>query len=135
MKRPKVYTASKIYRAAAWRVFREMHSDLFEFTSSWVLDNEIEKNDGDPDACKRGWVKNIEDVVKSDYLIAWASPDDELSGTLVEIGAALALTTKVILVGECKRFSTWQHHPQVIGQFTTLEEALLCILRIERSKL
>lgn len=118
--KPKIYTASKVFRAPMWRALRIDYPDI-EFTSSWINEDITPLIDADETKCQEGWINNIQDVARSDHLICYAEHDDELSGTLVEIGAMLLKAASqmgkhswVYLVGDCKRFSTWQHHPNVI---------------------
>lgn len=117
-----VYTASKPFRKKMWLALSETLPPDVVFTSSWIKEGFI-LDESDPVQCRRGWIKNIADVMSSDFLICYAEKDDELSGTLVEIGVALGCGTPVVLVGNCDRFATWQHHP-IVGRAANIEEGL-----------
>lgn len=108
--RPRVYVASKVFRADMWRALRIDYPKV-EFTSRWIDMNPLD--DTDISKCRDGWIANLEDVARADYLIAYAQEGDALNGTLVEIGAMLLKGGKVFLLGNYD-WKTWKHHPNVI---------------------
>lgn len=126
--KPKIYTASKVFRATMWQDFAHEHKEHIDVISSWIVINVGPLKDADASMCKQAWIQNIQDVNSCDYLMCFAEHDDELSGTLVEIGAALAGGKRIILCGDCARFSTWKHHPFIIAQVRSVEIGLLRIL-------
>lgn len=130
--RPRIYTASKVFRALMWRELRSIYPAL-EFTSRWIDQKVLD--DSDDKACREGWVKNIEDVVRSQYLLCYGSKHDPepLSGTLVEIGAALAVDCKVYLIGNYD-WRTWRHHPsiKVVPSLPILSATHLCAAVLDR---
>src|SRR5687768_8867561 len=107
--RTRIYTASKVFRAPMWRQLATGYPDL-DFSARWIHNESLD--DTNVEMCRDGWIKNINDVIDSDLLICYAEADDRLSGTLVEIGAALAADNPVFLIGEYD-WKTWRHHPLV----------------------
>lgn len=112
--KPKVYVASKIHHAPIWRKLRDNYAKRFEFTSTWINTDISPMIDSNTKECRDSWKKNIEDVCRSDFLIAYGNSldFDPLSGTLVEIGAMLAKGGRVYLLGDYD-WKTWQHHPLI----------------------
>jgi nucleoside 2-deoxyribosyltransferase len=127
--RPKVYVASKVFRAPMWRLIREQYQTHIDVISTWINEDITPLDEATPEKCRDGWIKNIDDVVKAKYLIALADREDPLSGTLVEIGGMLATGGTVILLGDCERYSTWAHHPWVkVMREAPVEAAILFII-------
>ena len=112
--KPRVYTASKVHRAPMWRELREEYSHKIVFTSSWINDDITPMDEADEAKCKAGWTQNLDDCMRSDFLICYAEKDDALCGTLVEIGAVIGRGGIAFLCGECHRFCTWKHSPGVV---------------------
>lgn len=123
--KPLIYTASKVHRAPMWRKLREEFRGELTFNASWINEDITPMDDANPIKCANGWVKNINEASHCHYLVCAALPGDELSGTLVEIGAALgnlgmwSNDAPVYLVGENERWATWRFHPKVVIPKTT----------------
>lgn len=117
----RVYTASKVKHHRMWNAACLRRNDVF-FHARWLKHMRI-GTDESPESCERFWQENIYDVITADALVCYAEPRDELSGALVEIGAALAARVPVWLVGDCERFATWQHHP-LVKRCDWLDQAL-----------
>lgn len=117
----RVYLASKLYMAEAWREFRSQQIDI-EFTSSWIDNIEVElRGEATPQIYEDAWERNVLDVKRADAVLAYADRDDILCGGLVEIGIAIGLDKTVVCVGSSKSFGTWEHHPNVYRAKTCLE--------------
>jgi nucleoside 2-deoxyribosyltransferase len=99
----KIYIASKAVRRDRWRQLRESGAP---FNSRW-----IDVEDGLPDEqidFAELWQWCIEDVRACDILIAVVEPGERLKGVLIEIGAAIALGKRVIVLGDPGRDNgTW----------------------------
>lgn len=122
--RSKVYTASKIYHASMWRKHREVYSNHIEFTACWINHDGPDHNTtfwSENDKL-RHWMQDIQDVQRSDFLIAFTGLNDNLAGTLVEVGAAIGLGKVVLAVGFSGTHS-WQHHP-LVYEYMTVQDAL-----------
>ncbi len=93
-RRPKIYMASKTYRAESWRALRS----VYPIVSRW-----IDKPDGLSAAeYRRLWIECIEDAAeRADLVIVFASEGDTLKGCLIECGAALGAGKPVYQVGDC----------------------------------
>lgn len=118
---PSIYTASRTKHAEWWKALRSAHPEVI-FTSRWIdLEN---FNSTQPAACRESWVIDEEDVRRSDYVLCFSEEREVLRGALVEAGMGIALGKKIVLVGECDSFGTWQFHPQVKGKFCFVWEAL-----------
>lgn len=129
--RPKVYTASKIRHAAMWRRYRDEFPKI-DFTARW-----INIPDGVPDHSesttfqneeqrKLHWIQDVQDVRRSDWVLAYKEPIDELHGTQFECGIAVGLGKLVIVVGLSQKQS-WTAHPLVL-ELKTLPDAFTFIL-------
>lgn len=129
--RPKIYTASKIRHAAMWRSARSHYPQL-EFTARW-----IEVAEGVPDHSESTtfwneeqqmlhWIQDVQDVQRSDWVLAYKEPLDELHGTQFECGAAVGLGKMVVEVGMSSRQS-WTAHPLVVS-LDSLADAFAFIL-------
>lgn len=113
MNRPRIYTASKVHRAPMWRQLRKEYSPWLNLISTWINEDITPMMESDAETCERGWIKNITEAGDCNWLVCYAEKDDPLSGTLVEIGAALGSGATVYILGDCSRYSTWRHHPFV----------------------
>lgn len=123
LKRIKVYTASKVFRANFWLSLEEKWPEI-DFVARW---RKFEPNvPQKPEFARVFWQYDIEDVKKADLLLLLADPEDKLAGTIIEAGAALGADKPVILLGENEIFSTWQWHPLVFRP-GSLDEARLLI--------
>jgi nucleoside 2-deoxyribosyltransferase len=122
----KVYTASKLSKAALWRQLRVDQSGI-EFTARWPSYSGREPTDPEfvpdtPENAKWFWLEDEEDVAKADVVLVFAEGDEHLRGALVEAGMGIALKKRVIVIGEHKDYGTWQFHPRV-ERVATLDEA------------
>lgn len=116
MYRPKVYTASKIYHREFWLSLEGSWVQEIEFTARWLRQPPGPDHDTTfwtESQKSLHWIQDIQDVKRSDWLVAYIDEDkDRLSGSLVEIGAALMNLTPIITVGFGNSHS-WQSHPLV----------------------
>ena len=118
--RPKVYTASKIRHAPIWRS-AESHFPSIEFTARWI---NFPENTPDhhttfwsEEQKRLHWIQDVQDVQRSDFLLAYCEEGDEVKGTLVEAGCAIGLGKVVIAVG-FDQHNSWQAHPLVISKLS-----------------
>lgn len=131
--KPKVYTASKIKHRTKWQGTEIVYRDKLEFTARWVFMSPGPDHDSTfwtPAQKQLHWIQDIQDVQRSDFLLAYAEPEDPVKGTLVEIGAAIAACKIVLAVGFDDSHS-WQAHPLVLPM-PTVAVALSYILGAHR---
>lgn len=125
-----IYTASKLQHAETWRNFWVARLDV-HWTARWIF-NTVAIPEDDPrnvPAAKHYWIDNEQDVRAADVVIGYCAPGETLRGALVEIGIALALGKRVVLVGKEDEpcFGTWQFHPlvTVVTNYNISEERRL----------
>lgn len=121
----RIYLASKLYMAEAWRELRLQQVDL-EFTSSWIDLAQIELDGkATPEILSAAWHRNVLDVAKADALIVYAGAEDVLVGGLIEAGVGIGLGKTVICTGTSKSFGTWIQHDAVYKTKTVMEAIAL----------
>ena len=119
-----VYIVSKLKHA-------QTLYDLFQkyprirLTASWVY-REVGKAHF-PDQGNRPakqWLRdNKDDILRSDAVLVWAEPLDELKNAIYEAGWAVAHGRPVYVIGTNRSYSTWQMD-QGITRIGSLEQAL-----------
>lgn len=144
--RPKVYTASKIWRAALWnRLARNTYPwgdglgdwSHVEFTARWPRMAHLEVgSEAKPthEDFARFWTIDVHDVQRSDFVLLFAhdrtisDSDDsyDLRGGLVECGVGIGAGKRIITIGLSETHS-WSYHPLVI-RVASLEEARRLLL-------
>lgn len=124
--KPKVYCASKLYHAPMWRDWRTGTKQI-ELCSTWHDNLRVEQDDSDPQACRIGWERNVDDIVRADALLCYAHTGEKLNGGLVEIGMAIALYTPVYLVGG-HTWGTWRYM-QDVSLHESLAHAVAAIVK------
>lgn len=123
----KIYGAAKFHNFGVYLPFMLDPREGIEWVMHWpyvayVLFSKGELDDN-TNLQRQEWIQNIKDLQSANCLIAYGEKDDELNGTLVEIGGALSLGLPVALVGDCDRFLSWRAHP-LITMANNIEEAL-----------
>lgn len=115
MYKPKVYTASKIRYKQEW-LGTAMRWPSIEFTARWIQQPDApdlsDTEHWSESERRRLWIQNVQDVQRSDYVVAYMQPGDEPRGTIFEIGGAVMLGKVVYQVGFDDRHS-WKWHPLV----------------------
>lgn len=91
----KYYVSSKTKHADLWKDFRSKGVSII---SSWI----DEAGPGETKDFGELAERCLLEVSKADKLVLYAKPDEILKGTLIEVGAALALGKQVIFVGDSK---------------------------------
>lgn len=107
----RVYTASQTKHAELWRSVRRQCEDdapQIKLTATWI----DEAGPGETASMEFLWVGCIAQASLADWLIAFHAPGDEWKGAFVEIGAALAHSVPVLLVGNPP--GSWVEHPYVV---------------------
>jgi nucleoside 2-deoxyribosyltransferase len=99
----------KIYFTARWPVVRNISTEQMRPASHWLRDN-------------------VDDIVRSETVLAYAEPDDQLSGTIFELGIAWAHGKDIWLVGENPLYKEWRMAPRIRNAHN-LEQALKEITR------
>jgi nucleoside 2-deoxyribosyltransferase len=124
---PRVYCASPWHRHTMWQV---LHDDLFagriDVVSSWHKPSGQALDDTSPGDCLKGWKRNCQDIVKADFLLAYAEASDRPNGTLFEIGYANSMDLPVYLVGNFT-WGTWRFLSHIY-RVETLREAIKFII-------
>lgn len=130
MYRPRIYTASKIHHAPLWHRIRQLYHDRVILTARWIELGQgktqlLDHASGawTPSEQILHWIQDIQDVQNSDYLLAYNEAGDALSGTLVEVGAAIASCKIVLAVGFQDPSHSWTAHPLVL-KFPSVTQAL-----------
>ena len=67
-----------------------------------------------PEHAVNFWDDDFADIERCDVLVVYTEEDDKLRGALVEVGYALALNKKVIVIGDYPDFGTWRHSKNVV---------------------
>lgn len=121
--RPYVYCASKLHRAEYWRNLQTSDDWRYSIASTWHNSYTVEQDDASSnEACRFGWLKNLQDLKLANALIAWATKDEKPNGTLTEIGFMLSKHAPIYLVGDFA-WGTWRHLP-FVSQHETVEDAI-----------
>lgn len=112
--------ASVPERSAMWRHLRD-HG--VKITSSWI----DEAGEGETACMVDLWRRIEAEVRKSDALILYAEPDDfPLKGALIEVGMALGMGKRVLIVApdvtlepkSLRPLGSWAMHPLVTFHLT-----------------
>jgi nucleoside 2-deoxyribosyltransferase len=104
-----VYVASKTECAPMWRLLREYGARI---NSTWIDEAEV----GQTADASELWERVIREVSQCDRVVVYARHRDNLTGALVEVGAALAFGKPVYLLGTCPQFHkrcSFTKHPLV----------------------
>lgn len=126
--KPRVYCASPLSRRAMWQPDAGIvDRNLFNVVSTWHASETVETDDADPYTAYQGWLGNLLQLRTARYLLVYAEHKDRPNGTLVEVGAALAHSIPVLLVGNHE----WGSWCTLCQEFETLREALDSILITE----
>lgn len=127
---PKVYFASKLYRAANWREIKSALKGSINVVSTWHDDPKVLEKDQFPKYGRQNWIRGRHEIIAvADWLIAYAMEGDPLNGTLVEIGMAIGHNIPVILVGTYP-WASWKYSEEVV-EIDTLHHAFLHITQGE----
>lgn len=115
--RPKIYTASKIYHKEKWRQHRILWDEDIDFTARWIHMEDVPDHSDTTfwthEQQLLHWHQDVQDVRRSDWLIAYKEKGDQLSGTLVECGLAIAYNIPIITVGFDLYKDSWTILPSV----------------------
>lgn len=120
----KIYVASKAKHAPMWLAVRQyLLPKGHEIVSTWI--DEVGKSQ----TVSYGELARrcIDETRACDILILFCEPGDLLKGTLIEVGAALALGKKVAVVGDCESLShvfkahdLWSQHDSILDILLSL---------------
>lgn len=117
----RVYLASKLYMAEAWRELRLQQIDI-EITSSWIDHIQVELDGkATPEILEKAWGRNKADVRRADVVLVYGAAEDDLRGALVEVGIGMGLDKTIICVGSSKSFGTWVHYDDAYKSKTIIE--------------
>ena len=115
-----IYIASKACHAPKWI---DLRSKNWNIISSWI--NFYEK-DMITDWSEH-WITCVREARSADFLILYHEDNEVQKGALIELGAALAKSTKIIFVGDPEKpHQSVINHPR-IRVVSTIEEALTLI--------
>lgn len=101
-----IYVASKVRHAQIWR---DLRAQGWRINSTWI--DEAAKGQTKDHA--ELWKRCIQEVSAAAVLVVYRAPGDEMKGGLVEVGAALATSTRVYAVGHWTIDHTWLKHPDI----------------------
>lgn len=122
----KVYGASKLAGAPMWLALREQYP-FVEWTAKWP--EIVGKIPDSKDFAKTFWKRDIDDVLRSDFVLVYGPGDDVLMGAIFEAGIAIGAGIPVVAVGDSPSFSTWVNC-QGVYRAPTIEKALWTIAYI-----
>lgn len=107
--RPKIYLASKLFRADGWQQFK-MNFPEFDIISTWHESpvQQLTEGEASKSTCVAGWSLNRTQVLAADALLAYGFKNDALNGTMIEIGMAYGRGIPIYLVGDYP-WGTWKH--------------------------
>jgi len=114
----KIYTASKTKHAHKWI---ELRNNGVNVISTWIDEAGQGQTKDMADLCRRC----IQESIDCDAMIVYAEEGDYLKGAFIEMGIALSVPSKpIVLVGEVLPFgSAFTYAPQVF-RAKTIEAAL-----------
>lgn len=112
----RVYVASKAKYGPMWQRARQDYADKLDVISTWI----DESGEGETEDFASLWNRCIHEAGAADFLIAYHEQGEEWKGAFIEIGAALAHRTRVLVVGNPP--GSWVHHP-FVRRFISLYDA------------
>lgn len=98
----------QIYFTARWPSVRDVASEQIKPAAHWLEDNAA-------------------DALRSEVVIGFAEPEDDLNGSIWELGAAWRAGTPIFLVGENAGYKEWKF-AKGIRRFHTMEAALEAVV-------
>ena len=117
-----IYMASKSIHASKWRVLRSIGVPII---STWIdRTNDVDMTDL--------WYSCIDEIQMATHVIAYYEYNETWKGAFVEIGAALANKTQVLVIGDPP--GSWVNHP-LVERVHDIYMALDIILNTRLSKL
>lgn len=117
------YIASKAHHRPRWRDMRDAGINI---NSRWIDTDDKYSIDSNGLNYQKLWVECIEDVQACDVVVSYIEHGEVLKGSLIEIGAAIALGKIVYLVGPIAAYctnGTWLNHPNC-EHVSSLEEVM-----------
>jgi hypothetical protein len=111
-----IYIVSKIRHAQRWK---DLRASGVPIISTWI----DEAGEGETESYPDLWVRCIREASTAERCIVYAEDGEQLKGALVEVGAALAGGTPVIMVGEIEPMKTAANHP-LVSRADSIEKAL-----------
>lgn len=113
----RVYVASKSKYGPMWQRARAEYEGKIEINATWIDEYE----DGATEDWPGLWNRCIHEAGAADFLVAYHEPGEEWKGAFIEIGAALAHRTRILLVGDPP--GSWKAHP-FVRRFISVYDAL-----------
>jgi hypothetical protein len=107
----RVYFASKLHHAELLKNIRAEWVGQFKVTSRWI--DHVGVTPDSSFLAPVFWEQDVEDIRCSDVVVVFGVGDEHLRGALVEAGVGLGLGRKVIVIGQCPDYGTWQYHRDV----------------------
>lgn len=123
--RPRIYCASSTTHAAMWREWTDALRPRIDIISTWhELDFPLEEQNAAVSAVH--WKENIRQILfDADHLLVYATADDHIQGTLVEVGLAIGNGLPIHLIGTYP-WRSWRHSA-FIHVHSSLHAALVTI--------
>jgi len=117
-KKIRVYTTAKIIHAEFLKNIRNKWDEIY-WTARWPVTVNLSSEKIKPIVY---WLNdNIDDVVRSDYVILYAEQEDKLNISLGEIGVAIAHGKPIYFVGNNPAFHNWIGFVTIVP---TMDEAI-----------
>jgi nucleoside 2-deoxyribosyltransferase len=115
-----IYTASKPRHAPRWRMLRNLG---FNVIATWI--DLCDNNDDPIDDWVKLWLDCVREASAADITLVYIEPGDELRGSYIEMGVALASGKRVFLVNPGKVTVTDAVHHPLVTEFSNLGDALV----------
>ena len=112
-----IYFASKVKHAQRWK---DLRAAGVRTASTWI----DEAGEGQTADYAELSERCLNEISNATAVLLYCEPGELLKGALVEVGAALMMSTPVLCVGTCESLSrVFRKHPQW-KEFSTIEDAL-----------
>ncbi len=111
-----IYIASTVELGPRWVEYKEAG---WPIVSSWIYEADAGQVENWADL----WRRCVDESKCADGLILIAEGTHRPTGSMIEVGAALASNVPVAIVGDPKFMGSARNHPGVIGVYESVESA------------
>ena len=115
-----VYVTAKRHHSDKLLALRDLWPHIY-FTMRWPVVRNVPSEAARPAV---HWVQdNADDIERSEYVICDSVPEDDLNGSIFELGIAWRAGKTIYLVGDNERYKEWKFAARVLRR-GTLEQVL-----------
>ena len=107
----KIYVASHD-QAEAKKIASELMRAGHVITSTWLDQPFLQTTDHTEDECREIALRDCEEIRRSDALVLLSQEDECPGGKFVEVGIALGLLKKIVVIGHRENMLMW--HPSIM---------------------